>query len=440
MSPETDANDHVPLEFLLGARAKYYYAETSTAKHQGRSTKAKHIFPPSIHPRRREEQARQLLQRVLEQDDSGRVDGPSEMEILPAEHDRAALLKALAGVTSTPLGDSETIFDDDNFQLSFEDVKRSPAQIKTLQQLRDDDLRRQNQRVTSFHGYEQGSRSFLDVTGAAARIPRTTIRQLRDLKLNVVKAKKKLEGKRTQELQIILQEQQEHTRISLHQHQQLVKALQQQKHPGVVSTSMLSLDSVDNSTNDWSEIAGRRSMPTLQIPDSYYEQQPPQELEHPRRPVLAMLNFDARGLSPSHKSVAGSDGDLNSISTNNEEDTQDNAEASDVSEQVSKRLGDRQREVFASSAANGLFLGGGFIAKKTKDHHERKAQPISRSINASNRLAQATSEREFLDTVLGAHSASILPLAEANKPALRRREASAGCRRPKLHRPPPNNE
>lgn len=359
-----------------------------------------------------------------------------------------ALLKALAEATSTPHDDQETIFDDDNFQLNFEDDKRSPARSKTLQQLCADDLKRQHQRVTSFHGYEQDNRSFLDVTGAAARIPQTTTRQLRDLKLSVVKEKKKLQDKKTQELLEILQKQQEHTRTAHHQHQQFSKTFQQQKHSRVVSTQLLALNSIRNHDNcnnmeESNEVAARkatRATIPLQLQESYYEQNTAEELMHLRRPVLATLNFDARVLpssppKPRKSDVVDSDGDLLSVSTNNEEDI-DISDADDDGEQVRRRWGDRQREVFASSAANGLFLGGGFIAKRTKNtyekkNHQAKTQPSSISNNTRNHHTQAVSEREFLETVLSAHSASILPLAETNKPALRRREASAGLRRSK---------
>ncbi|KAG3019927.1 hypothetical protein PC120_g9593 [Phytophthora cactorum] len=411
MSPETDSNDHVPLEFLLGARVKHYYPDISKDKHQ-----TKRIFAQSIHPRRREEQARQLLQRVLDQDDPRRIDGPSESEVdFPAESDKPSLLKALTHATTTSHAGQEVLFDEANFQLRFGNASLSPARIKTLQQLRDDDLRRQNQRVTSFHRYEQdNNRSFLGITGAAAHNPQTTTRQLRDLK-----ATKQLKDERTQELLEILREQQKHTQTALRQHQQFAKALQRQKHPGVVSTSLLSLDSVKKceNGNGWSEITGRKTMPPLQLPEAYYEHHLPEEQEHQGRPALATLNFDARALSQL-KRMASPDGTPPSVSTNNEEGYSD---VDDDCEQVGKRLGDRQREVFASNAANGLFLGGGFISK-TKD---KKPKPRSIS-NSSNQLAKP----ELLESVLGAQSASIFPLAQANKPALRRREASAGRQQP----------
>ncbi|KAG3191980.1 hypothetical protein PC128_g10759 [Phytophthora cactorum] len=419
MSPETDSNDHVPLEFLLGARVKHYYPDISKDKHQACSSKVpqtKRIFAQSIHPRRREEQARQLLQRVLDQDDPRRIDGPSESEVdFPAESDKPSLLKALTHATTTSHAGQEVLYDEANFQLRFGNASLSPARIKTLQQLRDDDLRRQNQRVTSFHRYEQdNNRPFLGITGAAAHNPQTTTRQLRDLK-----ATKQLKDERTQELLEILREQQKHTQTALRQHQQFAKALQRQKHPGVVSTSLLSLDSVKKceNGNGWSEITGRKTMPPLQLPEAYYEHHLPEEQEHQGRPALATLNFDARALSQL-KSMASPDGTPPSVSTNNEEGYSD---VDDDCEQVGKRLGDRQREVFASNAANGLFLGGGFISK-TKD---KKPKPRSIS-NSSNQLAKP----ELLESVLGAQSASILPHAQANKPALRRREASAGRQQP----------
>ncbi|KAL3671942.1 hypothetical protein V7S43_002609 [Phytophthora oleae] len=439
MSPETDANDHVPLEFLLGARAKHYYPNT---KHQERSIKvctAKRSLPQSIHPRRRGEQARQLLQRVMDQADARKLD---EFEVFSEEPDRAALVKALVEAASSP---QEIIFDDENFQLSLKDTHGSPARIKTLQQLRNDELRRQNQRLTSFHGYERDSRSILDVTGAAARIPHTTIRQLREIKLSIVKARKKQEGKRTQELLEVLQGQQEHTRTALHQHQQFAKALQRQKNHGSVSTSLITLDSIGNqdnriASNGWNE-PGRKLIPTLQIPESYYDAHPFDERDHPRRPVLAKVTFDSLALSsslPKHESTGGSGEESLFSSMDNEADFLNTGitwEADDDSDEVRRRLGDRQREVFVNNSANGLFFGGGFIAKKAKDRYEKKPKRVSVS-NNSNHSTQAASEQESLEAVLGTQSASILPLAEANKPALRRREATAS-RRPN-HLKPPN--
>ncbi|POM57980.1 Hypothetical protein PHPALM_37436 [Phytophthora palmivora] len=438
MSPETDVNDHVPLEFLLGTRVRHYLPH-SIAKRQGCINQR--IFASSIHPRRREEQARQLLQRVLE--DTCEIESSSELEVSPATSDRAALLKVINESSSTRLAEQETIFDDDNFQLNIEDARRSPVRIKTLKQLRNDDLRRQQKQVNSFHGYEQENRSFLDVAGAAARIPHTTTRQLRDLKMRVVKAKKNQEYQRTQELVGILQEQKDYTRIALHQHQQFAQALQRQKNPGVVSTSMLTLDTTGQleNGNSTGEMDQHRVMLPLQFQESYYEHHLPEEIEHPRKPVLAKLNFDARILSLSpqkHTRAMDSARESQSVSTATEEDTPDNSESDDDIEQVQKRLGDRQWEIFASSAANGVFYGGGFITKKPNYHHEKKIKPHSISSNSSNRLAQAAIEREFLKTVLDAQSVSILPLAQANKPALRRREASAVRRHSKHHKSPNN--
>ncbi|CEG43516.1 uncharacterized protein PHALS_13709 [Plasmopara halstedii] len=64
MVPETETNDYVPIEFLLGARVQRY-TKKFTRNFQDGSVKSTHLFEPSIHPRRREEQARQLLQRIL---------------------------------------------------------------------------------------------------------------------------------------------------------------------------------------------------------------------------------------------------------------------------------------------------------------------------------------------------------------------------------------
>ncbi|KAE8899881.1 hypothetical protein PF005_g4457 [Phytophthora fragariae] len=299
MSPETDANDHVPLEFLLGARMKYYYPEPSTA---GRATKAKRVFASSIHPRKREERARELLRRVLDHEDSREIDGPPISAISQSNSYRSGVLKSLEEAASASLGDREAIFDPDSFHLSFEGSERNSTRVKSLQQLRDDDLRRQQQRDASFHGYEEGRTTFLDVTGAAARIPHTTTRQLRDLKLSGVKAKKKSEDKRTQELTELLHEQQAHTRAALRQQQQLSKTLLQQKLPRVMSTSVLSLDSIDRSVVD-----GRRAVRTiapLNDQDFYYDQQRLEEQEHPGRPIMATLNFDLLALSSSPTSDA----------------------------------------------------------------------------------------------------------------------------------------
>ncbi|KAF4046480.1 hypothetical protein GN244_ATG00868 [Phytophthora infestans] len=401
MLPETDSNDHVPLEFLLGARVKHYYPDTSTAT---RSSKEKRVFASSIHPRRREEKARHLLQRVLDQNDPRRIVNLSESEVdYPAEPSKPSVLEALTEAASTPL------FDDDAFQLSFGKTNLSPARIKSLQQLRDDELRRQNQRVTSFHGYKEENRPLLGVTGAAARIPRTNSRQLRDLK-----AKKQLKDEKTQELLEIVREQQKYTRTALHQHQQLTKSLQRQKHPGVVSTSLLSLDSIENDTSsrDCYGVSERTTVTPLQYPESYYQQYQSTEFEHPRLPALVTLNIDARALSPLD-SLSGCDNTPFTDSSKIEDSCSD---VDDDCEQVGKRLSDRQREVFACRAADGLFLGGGFISKKKKD---------KKSEQTPNNQAANT---ELLETVLGAQSAAILPLAQGNKPALRRREASAGRR------------
>lgn len=137
---------------------------------------------------------------MLDEEDSQEADGPSESAIPQLKSDKSDVLKALEAAASTPFSDREDIFDPDSFHLGFEGYQRSSTRIKSLQQLRDDDLRRQQQRDASFHGYEEGGAPFLDVTGAAARIPHTTTRQLRDLKLSVVKAKKKSEDKRTHEM------------------------------------------------------------------------------------------------------------------------------------------------------------------------------------------------------------------------------------------------
>ncbi|KAJ8578685.1 hypothetical protein ON010_g517 [Phytophthora cinnamomi] len=426
MSPETDANDHVPLEFLLGARVKHYYPESSTAKHQRRTTNVKRIFASSIHPRKREEQARELLQRVLDQEDLHEIAGPSLSAIPRLDSDKSDILKALEEAASISLGDGENIFDSDSFHLSFEGAQHSPNRIKNLQQLRDDELRRQQQRDISFHGYEDGNRPFLDVTGAAARIPHTTTRQLRDLKLGVVKAKKKLEDKRKQELIELLHEQKAHTRAALHQHEQLSKALLQQKHPRVMSTSVLPLDTIERNGID--ERKAIRPLIPIKVLDPYYDQQWMEEQEHPGRLTLATLNLGPLTLPSSPASKANSHNSFG----NNEEDTLGDSVGDGDSAQIRKRLSDRQREEFASNAANGLFFGGGYIVKKTKDKYKRKSKPKSSSNNSSKR-PQDTNVSELLESVLGTQSASILPLAEANPPALRRREASAGRHRPRHH-------
>ncbi|OWZ09447.1 hypothetical protein PHMEG_00017853, partial [Phytophthora megakarya] len=251
--------------------------------------------------------------------------------------------------------------------------------------------------------------------------------------LSAVKAKREKEDKRTQELVGILQEQQEYTRAALLHHKQLAKSLQRQKNPGVVSTTTLTLKTTKQHENYTGEMAGQRNLFQLQLPELCYEQHRPEVLEHPRKSVLATVNFDARMLSSSpqiHSSAVDSTSESFSVSTDSEEEPSANSEADDDSEhseQIQKRLGDRQREVFANNVANGVFLGGGFIAKKSNGQREKKIKPNLISNKSTNR---PTSECEFLETVLDAHSASILSLAQANKPALRRREASEGRRHP----------
>jgi len=234
-----------------------------------------------------------------------------------------------------------------------------------------------------------------------------------------------------------LQGQQQFTRTALKQHKQLASSVQQQKHPRAVSTRLLTLDSIEkrgngNNTVEEEEVRvspSMRTMAPLQLQEPWYESQ---ELMHPRRPTLATLNFDSRVLGSSSlpKHAKSSEASI----SYSEEESDENVEADDDGEVLRRRLGERQREEFASSAANGLFLGGGFIAKKTSDQLERKA---ARNSTSSNGASGQASERESLETVLDTHSASILPLAEANKPALRRREANAGRRRPKRQQQPP---
>ncbi|GMF30778.1 unnamed protein product [Phytophthora lilii] len=423
MSPETDANDHVPLEFLLGARVKYYYPDSSALNRQRRGSK----------------QARQLLQQVLDEDGLNEKVGPSSSIIPQAEFDKPVVLKTLVEAASASRPDEEIIFDHESFQLNFEDNKRSSIRIKTLQERQDEDIKRQQQRVSSFHGYKQDHHYFLDVTGAAARIPHTTSRHLRDTKLSVIKARKEQEDRRTHELLEILQEQKTHTRTALHHHKEFSKTLTRQRDPHDVSTSLLTLDGVsqqenNKSTGKWNEV--NRPRASYPFPEPYRKENI-KELEHPRRPMLATLNLDAQIVSSSptqnwSSNAVEFDEDLLSASSNNEE----NAETGANSEQVRRRLSDRQREVFACDTANGLFLGGGFIAKKANNKYEKKKKLDQMSYNSGNRLSQETSERKFLDTVLDAQSALILPLVEANKPAVRRREASAGHRRPKPHHKP----
>ncbi|KAG1701545.1 hypothetical protein DVH05_010846 [Phytophthora capsici] len=389
-------------------------------KHQEHSVKTKRSLPSSIHPRRRAEQARQLLQQIMDQGDA------QKLEEFPLQPDSSILVKALG---SSP---QEIIFDDENLQMSLRDTDGSPSRIITLKQLQNDELRRQNQRLVSFHGYEQDGRAILDITGAC--IPHTSTRQPRDAKLSIVKAREKQEAKRRQELLEVLQGQHDHTRTALRQHQQFANALQRQKNPGLVATSLLNLDTIGNqdssaALNGWNE-PGRKMIPPLQIPESYYNHHPFEEHNHPRRPVLATVTLDSLPISSSllkHNGMGGSDEESPSSSMDNEVEILDTGitwRADDDGDQIGRRLGDRQREVFVNNSANGLFFGGGFVAKKSKGRNEKNPKRVSVN-NNSNHSTQAASKQESLETVLGTQPASILPLAEANKPALRRRKATA---------------
>lgn len=130
-----------------------------------------------------------------------------------------------------------------------------------------------------------------------------------------------------------------------------------------MATSVLQLDSIEKNEGD-----ARRAIRTiapLHAHDSYYDQQWLEEQEHLGRPTMATLTLDPLVI-PSSPSSEAIDTTSQHPSGNNDEDTLASADGGDEFEQIRKRLDDRQREEFAGSAANGLFFGGGYIAKRRR--------------------------------------------------------------------------
>ncbi|RLN94513.1 hypothetical protein BBJ28_00016908 [Nothophytophthora sp. Chile5] len=467
--------------------------------------KSKPIFPSSIHPRRREERARRVLRRVLEQEAPQLVDPTYP----PAKsNSKAALLNALAEAGTLSLANRKGDFQPNDlaenafFQLTLEDENDQEEDVgRSLgrngpSRLEEEVLALQEQRGASFHGYQQEECAFLDVAGAAIRIPRTTTRQLRETKLRVMKTKKHLENQRTQEILAVLQEQQAYTRAAVRQHQQLLDAkIATAATPGVVPVQELTLGNgrhhdgrprqaggrpektSERSAGDHSVISEAMSPSTIleeaiaattvydereqelqslrqrihqQKAAGHVARQQSQELHrqqkrlakrmNARRPsFLATLQLDTGSSVSLRTTVNNADGQAEGVAaidstfncgpvTEAVASVESNTDVEN--EGVRRRLGDRQREVFINSAVNGLFFGGGFIAKKAQDKHERR---YTNGDKSSRRTTEAASDHDSLEAVLGTCSAPILSAATANELALRRRAASAGRRR---HRSP----
>ncbi|KAL8009660.1 hypothetical protein Plhal703r1_c01g0006551 [Plasmopara halstedii] len=237
MVPETETNDYVPIEFLLGARVQRY-TKKFTRNFQDGSVKSTHLFEPSIHPRRREEQARQLLQRILNE-------------------------------KNTDMGTSSLVPRLQS-EMNYKDVDLSPIRIN------------RSQKHEIQYEKKRSHISLLDVTGIATR-------PVKNVGLNQMKARNELKDERMKQLRQVLQYQQHHTRHALNEYEKMNKQVHlSRKHSHILSKKILLLESIEKGDRS-NNVMNESNVPSRQLLDSNYAQQ---------SPVLVSRTLKARPLSP----------------------------------------------------------------------------------------------------------------------------------------------
>lgn len=172
--------DHVPLQFLLGARARHYldhhrrFEPTSNAL----------LFSYSENPRNRERDARAMLQKVFHHTEASGKSRSEESLSQQRDFVRSVIDEAeSASMSDTP-----------------PPLKRTPNDAKTHPYTPSDSLR-------SFHGYQVENPPFLGVDGVL-KVP-SVVSSEQNTELKVAKAKlSKHEMKRRKDMHLLLHQQQ----------------------------------------------------------------------------------------------------------------------------------------------------------------------------------------------------------------------------------------
>ncbi|GAB9463844.1 hypothetical protein Gpo141_00001290 [Globisporangium polare] len=248
------ANDHIPLAFLLGSRAKHYAAPKKVAhshttssssspptstrnssaalsrrspllaqqQQHGRRRKNLELFAPEKHPREREEEARRVLAQALMASPQNNPDS--------AEKKPNSISLRSSAVSTTTLSPMEVLRESRDQVLhqvlELRQLEHEPSEeedyepqhrqrIADLQAACDGD---EDARVTSFHGYQRVDQqaSFLDVSGNASRIPVLSNLKAKEMHQNLLKKQSQARAKRVDELHAFLQRQQQYTKQQLH--------------------------------------------------------------------------------------------------------------------------------------------------------------------------------------------------------------------------------
>lgn len=335
-----ETNDHVPLAFLLGAKAKDYVFP-SLQQQQLKwhpATRSGSVSSTAVHPRRIEELARECLQQVL------RVRNGDEAE------DRATLQQIL---------ESELVEDEG---------RKSRA------------LPQQSPSCNEEEIYDRLHPTFLAVDGVGREPSHQRRREWRS-----VKQQDEARRSRVQHLRELLQEQHLQTKVKLKEQQQ--RQSEAIKAPPRLTTSMIELPAPESMTPSRS-CPNRQSIElaissTAQARDLLeIEQQQLRNRVQERRQLETLVRQSKSELHAQHKKALGSVATprpsflatLQLETDSSPLDLGSNQRADErVPSSVAETLYQRQRGAFHKS--DGLLsLGGGFMAKKRLESERQRAK------------------------------------------------------------------
>lgn len=225
---ESVANDHVPLAFLLGARASRYgpKARTNTPGATGlttvgptlpgsrkhsklRGTERSSLFPLDSHPRVREEEARRVLQQTLLAHGTADAVGHSLGPHVTATSTPTSILRAQKEFVMCHV-----------LELRGADDCVEPTDLEPQHRRGGDDTVNNDDREprpTGFRGYERTDRdtAFLDVAGRAPRIPLLSTHEAKQLHHRVMERQSERRAHRADEMHALLHDQQQLTKRML---------------------------------------------------------------------------------------------------------------------------------------------------------------------------------------------------------------------------------
>lgn len=235
------ANDHIPLAFLLGSRAKHYaapkkashsrdthhsssLASTSITNSSAASSRRSptqqqrrrdnvELFAPEKHPREREEEARRVLAQAL-------LGGPQNPD---------STKKISSSIVSTTTLSPTGVLRENKNQVLHQVLELRQLEYEQSEDDCEPQRRRRNGLQTaiddfeddaqakSFHGYQRVDQqaSFLDVSGNASRIPVLSNLKAKEMYQRVMKKQSQTRAKRVDELHSFLQNQRQYTKQQL---------------------------------------------------------------------------------------------------------------------------------------------------------------------------------------------------------------------------------